>query len=323
MTADGEARGRMAALHVVDAAAATVPEATVVASPLATGARADRRVDLALARAVWQRNRDVFARLWSWLLIPNVVDVCLSMLALGLGLGAAMTGFGGDGYAAWIAPGLVVTSALSFSAPWETPMLTLPDAPFTVPSAPVPEVDVVTVGVEAPLAVREGAGWKAVTIPYAGRNSAMTVIIPAEGEDIEIAAPAVLAEAVPQLTTPVEPSLVALSMPAFAIDTPLGGIQNLRGTSLFEPGVDLFPMSDDPEGRPLRVDSLHQRTFVRVDAAGTSLTESTIEARDTDAMPLADAEPFVVAGPFAFVIHDTATGIPLIVGWVGDAPTPS
>ena len=118
MTADGEARGRMAALHVVDAAAATVPEATVVASPLATGARADRRVDLALARAVWQRNRDVFARLWSWLLIPNVVDVCLSMLALGLGLGAAMTGFGGDGYAAWIAPGLVVTSAL-FSAGFE------------------------------------------------------------------------------------------------------------------------------------------------------------------------------------------------------------
>ena len=97
---------------------ATVPDAPLPATDLAAGERPDRRVDLALTRAVWKRNRDVFVRLWTWLLIPNVVDVCLGMLALGLGLGAAVTGFGGEGYAAWIAPGLVVCSAL-FSAGFE------------------------------------------------------------------------------------------------------------------------------------------------------------------------------------------------------------
>jgi lipooligosaccharide transport system permease protein len=103
----------------LDIAGAVVAEAELPAVPAQVAtAPADRRLSITLTRAVWRRNRDVFARLWTWLLIPNVVDVCLSMLALGLGLGAAISGFGGDGYAAWIAPGLVVCSAL-FSAGFE------------------------------------------------------------------------------------------------------------------------------------------------------------------------------------------------------------
>lgn len=106
-------------MRIVAAATdATVPDAPLAQPRIAADAPPDRRIDLRCARAVWQRNRDVFLRLWQWLLVPNVVDVCLSMLALGLGLGSLVSGFGGDGYAAWIAPGLVVCSAL-FSAGFE------------------------------------------------------------------------------------------------------------------------------------------------------------------------------------------------------------
>ena len=101
-----------------DTTLATMPDAPLASADIAASTPPDARIDLRLTRAVWHRNRDVFLRLWTWLLIPNVVDTCLSMLALGLGLGAAVTGFGGDGYAAWIAPGLVVCSAL-FSAGFE------------------------------------------------------------------------------------------------------------------------------------------------------------------------------------------------------------
>jgi lipooligosaccharide transport system permease protein len=97
---------------------ATMPDAPLASAPVDASTAPDARIDLRLTRAVWHRNRDVFLRLWTWLLIPNVVDTCLSMVALGLGLGAAVSGFGGDGYAAWIAPGLVVCSAL-FSAGFE------------------------------------------------------------------------------------------------------------------------------------------------------------------------------------------------------------
>ncbi|MCB0879507.1 MAG: ABC transporter permease [Thermoleophilia bacterium] len=99
-------------------AAAIVADAPLPQVVVAHDAPADPRISIALTRAVWHRNRDVFLRLWTWLLIPNVVDVCLSMLALGLGLGAAVSGVGGAGYAEFIAPGLVVCSAL-FSAGFE------------------------------------------------------------------------------------------------------------------------------------------------------------------------------------------------------------
>ncbi len=97
---------------------ATMPDAPLASATVDASTPPDARISLRLTRAVWHRNRDVFLRLWTWLLIPNVVDVCLSMIALGLGLGAVVTGFGGAGYAAWIAPGLVVCSAL-FSAGFE------------------------------------------------------------------------------------------------------------------------------------------------------------------------------------------------------------
>ena len=103
---------------VLDTSLATIPDAPLPVGTVDASTPADRRIDLRLTRAVWHRNRDVFLRLWQWLLIPNVVDVCLSMLALGIGLGAAVSGFGGNGYAEWIAPGLVVCSAL-FSAGFE------------------------------------------------------------------------------------------------------------------------------------------------------------------------------------------------------------
>lgn len=104
--------------YSTSSATATVDDAAVVSSVVAPATRPDRRLSLALTIAVWSRNRDVFFRLWQWLIIPDVVDVCLSLFALGVGLGAALTGFGGDGYAAFIAPGLVVCSAL-FSAGFE------------------------------------------------------------------------------------------------------------------------------------------------------------------------------------------------------------
>lgn len=215
---------------------------------------------------------------------------------------------------------LVVTSALTFSAPWQTPMVSLPDAPFTDRYAEVPTVDVPTIGVDAPLVVRRGTSWKAVTVPYVGGTAAMTIVTPDGGR--EPSPTDMLAALVPQLADPAEPSPVALSLPVFAIDAPLSGVTT-PGGPLFTPGADLFPMSSDPAGRPLRVDSFLQRTIVGVDAAGTSLPDDQDQSPTTSTAGTGDrtGEPFVVAGPFAFVIHDTATGTPLIVGWVREAPT--
>ena len=68
----------MSAASAHDSSSAVVEEAVLAQAPIAADAPADRRVDLALARAVWQRNRDVFARLWTWLIIAAYTQLRLA-----------------------------------------------------------------------------------------------------------------------------------------------------------------------------------------------------------------------------------------------------
>jgi serpin B len=122
---------------------------------------------------------------------------------------------------------------------------------------------------------------------------------------------------VPVLAAPADPSDVSLSMPSFAIDAPLGSLQAWKPLTV--PGGSYAPMTDESAAQPRRVDALQQRTVVAVDAAGTSLPEPDASARPGSVA--GEGEPFVVGRPFAFVIHDVETGIPMIVGWVREAPT--
>jgi lipooligosaccharide transport system permease protein len=68
------------------------------------------------ALRVWQRNRDVFVRLWrteSW---PPFVEPVLNLVALGLGLGAYVASINGQSYLQFIAPGIVASSVMYASS---------------------------------------------------------------------------------------------------------------------------------------------------------------------------------------------------------------
>jgi lipooligosaccharide transport system permease protein len=64
---------------------------------------------------VWQRNRDVFFRLWHFEMPISFVEPVLLLLAFGLGLGAFMGKIDGELYINFIAPGMVAAYAM-FSA---------------------------------------------------------------------------------------------------------------------------------------------------------------------------------------------------------------
>jgi lipooligosaccharide transport system permease protein len=64
---------------------------------------------------VWQRNRDVFFRLWHFEMPISFVEPVLILLAFGLGLGAFMGTIDGELYINFIAPGMVAAYAM-FSA---------------------------------------------------------------------------------------------------------------------------------------------------------------------------------------------------------------
>jgi lipooligosaccharide transport system permease protein len=64
---------------------------------------------------VWQRNRDVFFRLWHFEMPISFVEPVLLLLAFGLGMGAFMGKIDGELYINFIAPGMVAAYAM-FSA---------------------------------------------------------------------------------------------------------------------------------------------------------------------------------------------------------------
>ncbi len=67
-----------------------------------------RRPDVSLrALRVWQRNRDVYLRLWKSELVWPVVEPLVTLFALGVGLGGLVELSSGERYIEFIAPGLL------------------------------------------------------------------------------------------------------------------------------------------------------------------------------------------------------------------------
>lgn len=67
---------------------------------------------------LWQRNRDVFFRLWHAEAPGSIIEPVIILLAFGLGLGAYVGVVGGQDYIVFIAPGIIVSYAM-FSAAFE------------------------------------------------------------------------------------------------------------------------------------------------------------------------------------------------------------
>ena len=67
---------------------------------------------------VWQRNRDVFFKLWQSEIPGFFAEPLLVLLAMGLGLGAYVVLEEGERYVEFIAPGIVAAYAM-FSASFE------------------------------------------------------------------------------------------------------------------------------------------------------------------------------------------------------------
>src|SRR4030042_1221070 len=67
---------------------------------------------------LWQRNRDVFFRLWHSEAPGSIAEPIIVLLAFGLGLGAYVGVVSGQDYIAFIAPGIIASYAM-FSATFE------------------------------------------------------------------------------------------------------------------------------------------------------------------------------------------------------------
>lgn len=75
---------------------------------------AEPRVSLRAAVHVWRRNLAVYRKTWKLNVLPNFFEPVLYLLAMGLGIGGYITqGIEGLSYLEFIAPGLIMSSAMN------------------------------------------------------------------------------------------------------------------------------------------------------------------------------------------------------------------
>jgi serpin B len=211
---------------------------------------------------------------------------------------------------------LVLVNAVYLKAPWEQPFHeeATADLPFTTDAGT--EVPVPTMRIGGRLPYARGDGWQSVRLDYAGRELAMTLLVPDAGRLADVAGglPNVLPAA---LATEYGPT-VTLGLPRFRFRTPSAlraALSTLGMPTAFVDGeADLSGITTD---EPLHVAAVVHEAFVAVDEEGTEAAAATAVAAAGASAPIEVVE-LVIDRPFLFAIHDVGTGLVLFLGRVGD-----
>lgn len=210
---------------------------------------------------------------------------------------------------------LVLLNAVYFLGTWTTPFDedATREAPFTLVGGDEVEVAMMHRSA-AEVETSSGAGFQMLRLPYGDEERfAMEVMLPDDGvpldELLDDLDAEIWSDAVDNLETG---TFSGVALPRFELewDGDLNeALQSLGMVSAFA-GGDFTPMSSaDPF-----LEIVAQKTYIRVDEAGTEAAAVTGGAVATSAGP----PPFVVDRPFAFTISDRATGAVLFLGSVHD-----
>lgn len=211
---------------------------------------------------------------------------------------------------------LVLVNAIYLKAPWETEFeqsLTRP-RPFHGTGE---TFDVDTMTGHPPAHVTSGDGWRAARIPYAGRELAMTIVLPDEGRLGEVEA-AMTEGGLAEMLAEGQLAELDLRLPKwkFRSDSPLKDVLAALGMpTAFDPQrADFLGMTDDD--LQLFIKAVLHQAFIAVDEEGTEAAAATAVVVNDVSAPL--YQPFHVDRPFHFAIHDVAHGTPLFLGRVVD-----
>jgi serpin B len=211
---------------------------------------------------------------------------------------------------------LVLANAVYFKAAWLHPFE--PDA--TQPG-PFHRTDGTTVDVpmmheQAALRSMQGDGYRAVELPYAGRQLSMLVLLPGEGEfdEVESRLDSELVESTLDALTPGE---VILTMPKFEFEWSLGLVDGLAALGMQEAfNPDSADFSGMDGKRDLYLTDILHKAFVAVDEAGTEAAAATVVIVAATSIQPTPPMEFTVDRPFFFLLRDNPTGTILFVGKV-------
>jgi serine protease inhibitor len=213
---------------------------------------------------------------------------------------------------------LVLVNALYLQMPW---WKSFPDATQSPFHAPTGEVSTPSVSSTLHTTYHQADNYRTVTIPYAGKEIAMTVVLPDQGA-LEAVGRRLGSTTLTDVST--DRRDVQLTMPLFDLYSrvDLATVMRQAGvTAVFDARGEFRPMSDDPAVDLFVSEMLHRAT-VTIDEQGTEAAAATAVVSETTSAPADPPVAMVVDRPFYFVIHDTRVGMPLFVGRVMDPTKP-
>ncbi len=212
---------------------------------------------------------------------------------------------------------LVLVNAIYLKAPWETPFDTMwtENRSFTLSDGRSVAPD--TMRSTMTVVVTAGVGWRAVRLPYAGGQLAMTVVVPSSSlADLEGTLDAGTLRSM--LGSSARPERVGLTLPrwTFRLTSPLKDpLTGLGMPTAFDQARADFSLMTRQES--LFISEVQHEAFISVDEDGTEAAAATAVITEASGMPV-PPPPFVVDRPFLFVIHDVDTATPIFIGRVSD-----
>lgn len=209
---------------------------------------------------------------------------------------------------------LVLTNAIYFNAAWANSFekdLTRP-ASFHLLDGSTVEVPMMLQSERMGYAA--GEGYRAVSLPYDGRELEMVVMLPDQGKfaEFEQTLDAGKVKAIIQSSAPTQ---VSLRFPRFKIESEFGlgdALYNMGMPTAFTSLADFSGMTGN---RELAISKVIHKAFVEVDEAGTEAAAATAVVMRATAMPVQPTE-VTVDRPFIFVIRDIQTGSVIFIGRV-------
>ncbi len=209
---------------------------------------------------------------------------------------------------------LVLTNAVYFNAAWLQPFekeLTVQKAFYLLDGSSVP---VAMMNTRYKTNYAEGAGYRAVEIPYDGRELSMIVILPDAGKfaAFENSFDAV---ALYDVLGNLADAEVTLGLPKFEFDSEFNLKQALTALGM----ANAFGTDADFSGingqKDLYITDVLHKAYVAVDEAGTEAAAATAVIVGTTSVPARTAE-MIVNRPFLFLIRDNVSGSVIFLGRV-------
>jgi len=211
---------------------------------------------------------------------------------------------------------LVLTNAIYFNAAWAEPFEEDRTQDGTFHLLDGSEVTVPMMRQTTSFGYAQGEGYRAVELPYDGRELSMVILLPEAG-GFESFEGSLDAERMAAVVEDLGYEQVNLTMPKFEFDAGFSLNDALVAMGMedaFSGEADFSGMTGD---RSLHISDVIHKAFVSVDEKGTEAAAATAVVMAESAAPAQPVE-VTVDRPFIFTIRDIETGAVLFVGRVVD-----